>query len=498
LFFFSFFLLLVFFFISKLLIIRKHESIEKTIYLFFYTYITVQTIKVYFIISNYTTLPILIRSLTNLSLNGDYQLINRIILFFLPYVLVLFIIFFISRYRLKKFSRFFLISGYIFLITSVYDISSKLKTSEIKNYINQKINYTKKEQNNNNRVIWIVFDAFDPQIAFKKKDSENFLPNFNKLMKGSFFANNMYPPATQTIESMPSQLMGKPIVDFNFNNNSIEIKSNNNKWTKFIYKNTIFKKLNDKKFNTNILSATLPYCSLLKIYNNCEEPNNNLFKGINYSFPFFSKIKLLIKLYPNKKKKDQNLSRTEIINIDPSKFVNKIKDTDGNNNITIDKIKVAINKTEDNLTFIHLLPPHLPIRGGYTFNRYHSEKVFNVDVEYGSDLYYLNLKLTDLILGIVMKELNKLNNNNLMLLLTSDHWFRPKDKKSKKTYPVLFLAKIFNDNDKIFNEKKLSSSSTIKFIEKYLDKEIKNHNNINNFFKKEIFYETFISRTFNL
>ena len=52
----------------------------------------------------------------------------------------------------------------------------------------------------------------------------------------------------------------------------------------------------------------------------------------------------------------------------------------------------------------------------------------------------LNLKLTDIVLKKMLYIVDKINIEDKMLILSSDHWYRLRDRNNP--HPALFIAKI--------------------------------------------------------
>ena len=88
------------------------------------------------------------------------------------------------------------------------------------------------------------------------------------------------------------------------------------------------------------------------------------------------------------------------------------------------------------------------------------------------------LNYTDLIIKGINKLIDEYNNKDIMLIVSSDHWYR---KLSDDIKPSLFILKIFKDDNKIVNNKKIMNIFIPNLILKYLNNEIKNHSEINNY-----------------
>ena len=143
---------------------------------------------------------------------------SLILAFVLPY-LIIFIIAVNSINKIYKIIKILNISGYVFfvlfflpiLIKEISSYSLKILTNrgnnEIKKTQTETSNILVNKGNFEKQVVWIIFDEFDPQIAFGTK-YKKYLENFEKLRENSFYASRIYPPARNTVESMPAQLIG--------------------------------------------------------------------------------------------------------------------------------------------------------------------------------------------------------------------------------------------------------------------------------------------------
>ena len=76
----------------------------------------------------------------------------------------------------------------------------------------------------------------------------------------------------------------------------------------------------------------------------------------------------------------------------------------------------------------------------------------------------------------------------IMLIFSSDHWFRLKDPIEKNFYPSLFIAKILTDNSKIEISEKDSGIYIQELIYKFFIKNINNHEDIKLFFENKPYH----------
>jgi hypothetical protein len=63
------------------------------------------------------------------------------------------------------------------------------------------------------RVVWIIFDELSQSIAFDNRPPGMPLPNLDQLKAGSFFAAAASSPGASTRISMPSLILGEPVVE---------------------------------------------------------------------------------------------------------------------------------------------------------------------------------------------------------------------------------------------------------------------------------------------
>jgi hypothetical protein len=409
--------------------------------------------------------------------------------FVIQYVLIFIIIEknFNKIYRIIKVIN---ISGYVFFIIFSWQILIK-EINYIESIISN-ISYNKKKINKS--VVWIIFDEFDPQIAFDKK-YKIYLENFEILKETSFFAKEVNPPAKDTIDSIPAQLLcvhtsGNIVDGFG---NLFLVNKKNKKKIKFIYKNTLFNKLNNYKFTVAIHSSVLNYCKYFGSYK-CHyywaKNRISLNNLKDYILIFINFINPLEKFFSLKYHYKNKTSSIFLEKEDNSRLIENLKTVDFHFNknisinnsdiinlIDIDKIIQEING-HTNLIFVHIYLPHLP--------SYYSEKIFNINPSNQLESYILNLKLSDLILKSIFEKITLIKNKEIMLITSSDHWLRAKNKNETNYYPALLIAKIMNDNTKIEFIDKTNLIYLGDLIQKYLKNEISHHKDIEKFFFNHI------------
>jgi len=63
------------------------------------------------------------------------------------------------------------------------------------------------------RVVWIIFDEMSQSMAFDNRPPGMALPNLDRLKAASFFATAAHSPGASTRISMPSLILGEPVVE---------------------------------------------------------------------------------------------------------------------------------------------------------------------------------------------------------------------------------------------------------------------------------------------
>jgi len=503
LFFFSLiFLYLLNFFIKYF---SEENKISKLIILIISCWLGVQCLKGFFLSTNFITLSNLIIESKILFLLQDNQFLFRFSKFILPYFIFFLLVITFKDISLKifKFSAFF---GFILILVCFYrEVVSNF------NFSNSTIifNYEKKndenfKSNSKKKVLWFLFDEFDPEIAFKNHKNENFMNNFKKFMNEGVYHDDFYSPAAMTINAIPSLLMGIQTNGNYIKNYKYFLIDKNKQLHEFKYENTIFGRLDKLNIKSTIKSSLFPYCTAyikFNKYGNCYESEeaskvsgNYYFPGIKYVYSFFTKFKisyfLLSKEQKNLKKKNKEIEKIsdfeKIFNTKLKIDYESIDDVDGHNTIFFSDIKKDL-KSNNGLFYYHVNLPHDPY--------YFSQEIYNISTEDGLASYLLNLKLSDLVIKRIFKIIKDSENSDVLLIISSDHWYRKKNKIINKYFPSLFFAKIFNDNKSIKIQKSGSGIYVQELIYKYLTNQVTNHEEIRLLFEDESkkFYKPFIN-----
>jgi hypothetical protein len=120
-------------------------------------------------------------------------------------------------------------------------------------------------ERHSDRLIWIVFDEWDYRLTFERHPADLPLPALERMRSEAFFATDARPPAANTLESIPSLLMGTAVekssprgvsaldVKFKETGQSVDFSSQPN----------VFSRARTMGIDSAVVGWFLPYCRLL-------------------------------------------------------------------------------------------------------------------------------------------------------------------------------------------------------------------------------------------
>ena len=481
LFIFSIFLFSIFYFIYSKINLVLSEQLIKIIDTFLITFILFKLIQIPFFQANIIEFKTLIAILLSKIFTKNLFFLVSILKILLPFSIIFFSIFFLNKRYLEIVINFIISFSFVLSFFMILDISKRLKSTFYDNL-------DMSNSNNNRKVIWILLDEYDPSYINNEYGLK--LENIKKIVNNSLIHHRTFAPSDSTIYSAPSTLMKTQIKDLFFEDFRMKVLDNNNNKIDFSIRNTIFKTVLDNKFSFQIFSEALPYCTMLRIKNNCEKNYNDpkfYFDSIKSSFvPFnyFTKIKEILN-------KRSNFSITRLNN---HKIKNEKIFLSKDLNIDINQFKKILD-TKDNLLYFHLFLPHTNNQGRLVSSK-HVRDEFNMNAYTDLEKYLIKLKYTDMVLKEIYNILDKNNDNEILLLLTSDHWRRIDSPKNAK--PSLFVAKIFGDNQNYQLENDILNLFIPDLIMAFLKKEIRSHKEIKLFLKNLPFFDSKATDFFNV
>ncbi len=115
---------------------------------------------------------------------------------------------------------------------------------------------------NSPRVIWIVFDEWDQGLTFDRRPAGLEMPEIDRFRRQALYANHASPPASHTLLSLPSLILGKMVIDAKMASaDRLDLTFSNGErgWLGPEIA-TVFSRARDQKVNTAVAGWYLPYC----------------------------------------------------------------------------------------------------------------------------------------------------------------------------------------------------------------------------------------------
>ena len=473
------FVILLFF---NIIFLNSYNLKFKNFFLFIYlTYICIFTLKLVFNASDVITLHSFIEKSFSYFIEWDplFKPVSiKIISYLTPYLIVAsFLLIFFKK--LENIKKFFSILGIIISVIVILDLFNIYK-KETK--IDNEVVKISSSKNNEKKVLWILFDALDPEYLSKEIDNKKVFKNLNNLKNESVYFNDAYSPGKFTNDSVPAQLMGINILSEEAKHRVKIFTDLDGKKIPFKFENTIFESITKKGLSVSLISSVLEYCtSYLRSnkWNICKDnisENKKInipYDAINFYLSLIFKYKSYLKVLgfnqnfdetknQNFKQqidfKDINFNKLEKLKFDNSKF---FADQFLLTNIQ-DLNKTLINT---NLLFLHLYIPHLHHDNQFLFDTLKIDKVVKQN-------YLLRYLYVDFFMRELIREIKKNNQEDILLIVSSDHWWREKPKsKNNKEYigNSFFLVKNLNDKSGYSINKKSTNIIIPDLIKKFFN-----------------------------
>jgi hypothetical protein len=272
------------------------------------------------------------------------------------------------------------------------------------------------------RVVWLIFDELDQRLAFVDRPPRLDLPEFDRLRQQSIYATNAYPPAGETLVSLPALLTGQRVwMAHAVGTNDLTLTlADSHKQVRFGSQPDIFSAYHAAGLNTALVGYYHSYCRVFEgRLNSCwwqtyyfGEAGNHL-PAFTLGEAAIAQIGRVLGVVP--------FSRY----LAPVKrLLNRLGGTAKKRwqqeihlySETFEAARRVVGDPRYDLVFVHLPVPHTP----YIYNRTDGEFL-----QKGSGSYFDNLALADRTFGelrAVMEHAGVWQNTDV--LVTSDHWYR--------------------------------------------------------------------------
>jgi hypothetical protein len=120
------------------------------------------------------------------------------------------------------------------------------------------------DRSSKGRLIWIIFDEMDQQLAFEARPSRISMPQFDRLRGESFYASEADSPAPETLRSLPSLLCGRKVADIKRSTSDLQLRfSGTHDWHSWSRYPNLFRRARALGFNTGLSGWHHSYCRVL-------------------------------------------------------------------------------------------------------------------------------------------------------------------------------------------------------------------------------------------
>ena len=130
------------------------------------------------------------------------------------------------------------------------------------------LEYSQTSNQNNKKVLWLLFDGLDPEYIDFSVNEKKLFPNLNYIKDNGVYHKNMFPPSNWTLYSMPSQLMGINIINMLPKHDTLIFETLDNKFIPFNFENSVFGDVYNLGYEVSLISSVLEYCSAYLISQN--------------------------------------------------------------------------------------------------------------------------------------------------------------------------------------------------------------------------------------
>ncbi len=311
---------------------------------------------------------------------------------------------------------------------------------------------------NQNRIVWIVFDEFDYHYGLEDSVQSSQMKNFKRLQSRSLNSTNAHSPAYDTLESIPSLLIGTQVARTRYlNNRDLLLRLKDSERTiQFSKSDSVFSDLKQSGIRNAAIGWYHPYCDIYgKSLNDCYWasmfPENEVYKpGLRNAL--VKDLKLAMYSIPG-------IFRFINSRMEIEPYFNRYKEIMTNS-------QNALNNSDNGFVFIHLPVPHSP-------------NIYNAKTESfsGKGKYQDNLVLSDKSLGKVLDILESNEEfDSSTIIVSSDHQWRkinidrdgvgeqnsPNDVKEYDRIP--FIVKLPNQDSSVEYKKPFNTAITRSMI----------------------------------
>lgn len=274
------------------------------------------------------------------------------------------------------------------------------------------------------RVLWLVFDELDQRLAFESRPPGVDLPEFDRFSRQSISATNAYPPANNTLRSMPALITGRSVAE-------ASPARPNDLWVHFegsrsgvlwSGQDNVFSRARVAGVNSGLVGSYHPYCRVIgRALTTCSWQQWRRSAGSAASGTMLNQNLQLLETVPGAKRIGliqplRTLLATMYGPIRRDLAIQAYEDS-------LAELKRIVNRPDLGLILAHLPVPHPP----YIYRR--STREF---VRSGDSSYFDNLVLADVTLCEIRRTMEDAATwDATSILITADHGYRTKVWRNK-------------------------------------------------------------------
>ncbi len=284
------------------------------------------------------------------------------------------------------------------------------------------------------RVVWIIFDEFDYRVAFDLKPVP--MSEFERLRSESVFATQALSPADDTLESIPSLLVGRNVAKAEpIGREDLQLRFADCTSSTLGTSPSAFSDVRDLEGNAAALGWYHPYCRLFADeLSACSWDGEDFSKHESLPAAVSSHLPLLyrsLELIPDREAVKMSEGFAKVSNFEFKGSEKERATAESRYLRKLEESKLIAADPRIDLAFIHLPIPHAPVQFDMKTGRFTAER----------QDYANNLALIDQYLGAVRQAMEESGLwESTVLIVSSDHGWRIKRWKDAQDWHKLALT----------------------------------------------------------
>src|SRR5213593_2345577 len=314
------------------------------------------------------------------------------------------------------------------------------------------------------RSLWLVFDEMDQRMLFDARPHGIRSPSFDRIRSQAIYADNAYPPAGETLMSMPALITGRIVVQaLPSRPDELMLTFDGGKEAEgWSGQSNIFSTARAAGFKTALVGWYHPYCRVMGAdldFCYCE-PSISEANPVLDTLSVAGAMRLCAR--------DMIFRIPLLFRVLKGSYTRELQEQHIVAHRRIMAQAHAVVREQDlNLTLIHFPIPHHP----FIYDRIQEALSSTAD-----NNYFGNLELADNILGELRREMEVANTwDKTAVLITSDHWWRKSAPvRGRRDHRVPFILKLSGQVEGAEYSRSFNAVLTHDLVLAYLSGEISN------------------------